>query len=63
MASRNRLSVNLSDAEFSALSALALNSKVSMAWLGRYAIGELLDRAANEDLQLPLAFPEMRRRA
>ncbi len=54
MTSKNRLTVNLSDDEQSALEALAARSKVSKAWVARHAISELLDRAARDEIQLPL---------
>lgn len=56
MASKNRLSVNLSDSEFRELMALAEQSRVSMAWLGRQAIAEFLERHKDAELQLPLAL-------
>ncbi len=54
MTSKNRLTVNLADNEHLALEALAARSKVSKAWIARYAICELLERAARDELQLPL---------
>ena len=60
MASKNRLSVNLSDRESSEFAALAERAKVSKAWLGRYAISEFLERTKNEELQLPLALTRAR---
>ena len=44
---RNRLSVGLSSDEYEALRALAGQYEISMAWLGRRAIGEFLDRHQN----------------
>ena len=49
MASKNRVTVNLSDEEAAQLAALAKKTKVSKAWLGRRAICDLLDRARNDD--------------
>lgn len=49
MASKNRVTVNLSDDEAAQLAALAEQEKVSKAWLGRRAICDLLDRARNHD--------------
>lgn len=60
MTSKNRLTVNLSDDEHLALEALAVRSKVSKAWIARYAICELLDRAARDELQLPLPLQRQR---
>ena len=54
MPSKNRITVNLSDDEFSALGELAERSKVSKAWLGRHAITSLLERAHDDEQQLPL---------
>lgn len=48
MASKNRVTVNLSDDEAAQLAALAEKAKVSKAWLGRRAICDLLDRARND---------------
>lgn len=56
MASKNRLTVNLSDDELASLCELAERSKVSMAWLGRQAICELLERTQANKEQLPLPF-------
>jgi len=57
MASKNRVTVNLSDDEAAQFAALAKKAKVSKAWLGRRAICDLLDRARNDDQEavLPLA--------
>lgn len=57
MASKHRISVNLSESEYRELSALSVNHRVSMAWLGRQAIAEFLERYRDENLQLPLALP------
>jgi predicted transcriptional regulator len=61
MASKNRLTVNLSDQEFSALVDLADRAKVSKAWLGRKAISELLERAQRDEQQLPLPLAGVKR--
>ncbi|MGO7997853.1 CopG family transcriptional regulator [Rhizobium ruizarguesonis] len=63
MSSKNRVSVNLSEEEFSALSQLAERSKLSMAWLGRKAISDLLEQAKDNDAQLPLNLPAGKQRA
>ncbi len=52
-----RLSVSLSDSEYRDLQALAEKHDVSMAWLGRHAILEFLDKHAQEEIQLPLNLP------
>lgn len=54
MTSKNRLTVNLSDQEYSTLANLAEKIKVSKAWLGRKAISELLERARSDERQLTL---------
>ncbi len=54
MAAKNRITVNLSDNEHQALEALAARSKVSKAWIARYAICELLEKSARDEVQLPL---------
>lgn len=54
MTSKHRVTVNLSDEEADALTELAGKSKVSKAWLGRHAICALLERAQNNDGQIPL---------
>lgn len=57
MASKNRLTVNLSEAEHQELAALAEKNNVSMAWLGRQAIANLLEQNKQQELQLPLLRP------
>lgn len=54
MSSKNRITVNLSEAEFIALEELAERSKVSKAWIGRHAISSLLDQARQDQIQWPL---------
>ena len=54
MTTKHRLTVNLSDEEADAIAVLAEKSKVSKAWLGRHAICELLERAQNDEGQIPL---------
>lgn len=54
MASKNRLTVNLSDQELLALANLAEKTKVSKSWLGRKAISELLKCARSDERQLTL---------
>lgn len=62
VASKNRITVNLSDEEFSALGELAERSKVSKAWLGRHAISALLERAQDDEEQLPLPLTGAKQR-
>lgn|GEM_PF-2508875 len=54
--SKNRVTVNLTDEEAIQLAKLAEQSKVSKAWLGRRAICSLLERAQNDENQVPLPF-------
>ena len=56
MPSKNRLTVNLSEDEYLALDRLSVRAKVSMAWLGRYAISALIENTQSDEQQLPLPF-------
>ena len=58
VSAKHRVTVNLEDREYQELSALSRKNRVSLAWLGRQAIIEFLDRYANEERQLPLNLPE-----
>ena len=50
-----RITVGLSDRDYTELTALASRADVSLAWLARHAIGEFLRRRRQgEELQLPL---------
>ena len=60
MATKNRVTVNLADAEYKALAALSDKHRVSMAWLGRQAIIDFLERYEKEEPQLP--FRNVKRR-
>ncbi|MDP2618846.1 MAG: hypothetical protein Q8P46_01495 [Hyphomicrobiales bacterium] len=59
----NRISVGLSEREYAELLTLSEKHRVSMAWLGRQAIIEFLDRYANAERQLPLNLPSEKRTA
>ena len=59
----NRISVGLSDREHAELLALSEKHRVSLAWLGRQAIGEFLERYRNRELQLPLTLERTERKA
>ena len=61
MAATHRVTINLEDREYAELSALSDRHRVSLAWLGRRAIVELLERVETEDLQLPLNLSSERR--
>lgn len=54
--SQQRISVGISDKEFAELRALSEKHRVSIAWLGRQAIAEFIERYKHEELQLPLAL-------
>jgi len=51
---RPRLSVSLSEGEARELLALKERHSVSMAWIGRQAIVEFIEKYTNEAVQLPL---------
>lgn len=63
MAAKHRVTINLEEREYAELSALSDKHRVSLAWLGRRAIVELLERAESEGLQLPLNLSSERRPA
>lgn len=54
--SKNRVTVKLTDEEANQLAKLAKQSKVSKAWLGRRAICSMLERAQEDENQVPLPF-------
>ena len=54
MASKHRVSLNLTPEEFREIAALAEHARVSKAWIGRQALIEFLERYRDRDLQLPL---------
>lgn len=54
MTAKRRVTVNMTDREYQQLSVLSQKNRVSLAWLGRQAIIEFLDRYANGRQQLPL---------
>lgn len=62
MTSKNRVTINLSEDEHAALDHLATNLKVSKAWLGRQAIAQMIERAQNDEAQLPLPLVRLRER-
>lgn len=55
ISAKNRITVNLEDAEYRALQQVAAKSDRSLAWLGRRAIRDLLQREA---IQLTLDLPD-----
>ena len=58
-----RVTVNLEESEYAVLSALSGKHRVSLAWLGRQAIIEFLERHEDEQVQLPLILSTVRRPA
>lgn len=56
MTTKNRITVNLTTAEYEALSELADQFQVSMAWLGRRAIADLIEKYRKAPDQMPLPF-------
>ena len=60
MAANYRVTVNLEAPEYRLLSALADKHRISLAWLGRRAIIEFLERNGQEELQFPLKLPSQR---
>ena len=63
VAAKNRVTINMEDREYAELSALSDKHRVSLAWLGRQAVIEFLERRESEDLQLPLNLSSERRPA
>ena len=55
---KQRLTVNLDDEDYRELAILAGRNNLSMAWLGRKAVLELLERYRENPHQLPLKFVE-----
>ena len=63
MAAKHRVTVNLEDCEYLELAALSDKHRVSLAWLGREAIIEFLERTDKEEVQLPLNLSSGRDRS
>ena len=59
----HRISVGLSDEEHAELLAMSENHRVSLAWLGRQAITEFLERCGKAESQISLNFPSQRKAA
>ncbi len=57
MTAKHRITINLIESEYEALLALSEKNRVSMAWLGRRAISEMLERYEKGESQLPLNAP------
>ena len=54
MAANYRVTVNLEEAEYRELTAISQKHRVSLAWLGRKAMVEFLERFEQDESQLPL---------
>ena len=54
----HRITINLEETEYEKLSALSSKNRVSLAWLGRQAIIDLLDNHDNGQLALPIVMRE-----
>jgi len=55
MPAKNRFTVNLDPESHVELQALSERYGVSLAWLGRQAVRDFLDRYREQELQLPLS--------
>ena len=56
MPQSHRISVGLSSTEHTELRELSEKHRVSVAWLGRQAINEFLERYRGKEFQIPLAW-------
>ena len=63
MAASFRVTVNLEEAEYRELSAISQKHRVSLAWLGRKAMVEFLERFEQDELQIPLILAPERSEA
>ncbi len=57
-----RITVSVDDRDYDQLTVLAEEHRVSLAWLVRYAVSDMLDRHRQDQLQLPLELTADRRR-
>ena len=57
-----RVTVSVDERDYEQVSALAEEHRVSLAWLIRYAVSELLERHRDDQLQLPLELTAGSRR-
>lgn len=60
MAPKPRISVSLPEQEYRELTALAERHRISVAWLGRQAVVEFLERYRDGQLQLPFTISSSR---
>jgi len=63
MSANNRITVNLSADEYAALFDLSERFQVSLAWLGRRAISDMLEQSRNSlgQIDMPFLAPRDRR--
>lgn len=54
VAANYRVTLNLEEAEYRTLTAISQKHRESLAWLGRKAMMEFLERFEQDELQLPL---------
>ena len=57
MTAKHRITINMTETEYADLSALAERFQVSMAWLGRRALGEMVEKYKNAG-QLSMPFDQ-----
>lgn len=57
MATKPRITISLPEHEYREHSALAEKHRISLAWLGRQAVAQFLERYRDRQLQLPLTMP------
>ena len=62
MAANNRITVNLNAEEYAALFALSERFQVSLAWLGRRAIADLIEKYTSNPDQLNMPFLDISER-
>ena len=62
MAAKQRVTLNLTERQYRQPSALLHKGRISLVWLGRQAIIELLDHYASGRQQLPLEFRSIERK-
>lgn len=60
MTAKPRISISLPEQEYKELLALAEKHHISLAWLGRQAVAEFLERYQGQELQLPLTMPSVK---
>lgn len=56
-----RITVTVDEQDHAQLTQLAEKYRVSLAWLVRYAVSDMLDRHQHDQLQLPLDLTSRRR--